>query len=78
MRGLLAYLQQAKLGYWGFNPIRPHSYAAEDTKSQNKITADGIPQPIEVANVGRGWIHSMFARDKAPVPTRGVLLYMDL
>lgn len=71
LRGLLAYMQQVRLGYWGFAPTRSQpAYPGGTNQAQSRAIADEAQQPVEAAGAGRSWVQSMFSRDKAALSGR--------
>eukprot|EP00250_Pteridium_aquilinum_P022196 c25321_g4_i1 orf=296-3940(-) len=71
LRGLLAYMQQVRVGYWGFTPIRSQSANTGGTnQTQSRAIEDEAQQPAEAAVATRSWVQSMFSREKAPLAGR--------
>ncbi|MCO5590562.1 hypothetical protein L7F22_044533 [Adiantum nelumboides] len=70
LRGLLAYMQQVRIGYWGFTPVKSQ-IANPGAANQNQFNnTDDAPQPVEAAGATRSWVQSMFSRDKAAIAGR--------
>ncbi|MCO5552882.1 hypothetical protein L7F22_006401 [Adiantum nelumboides] len=70
LRGLLAYMQQVRIGYWGFTPVKSQ-IANPGAANQNQFNiTDDAPQPVEAAGATRSWVQSMFTRDKAAIAGR--------
>eukprot|EP00249_Psilotum_nudum_P015442 c25331_g1_i1 orf=837-3629(-) len=67
LRGLLAYMQQVRQGYWGlFAGHAPSlgSYVHGLQQHQSQSDADESQPPAEAAGAGRSWVQSMFSRDR--------------
>lgn len=66
LRGLLSYIQQLRIGYWGISTGKPQSlssYGLPSPRSQDAM--DDSQQPAEASAVGRSWVQSMFSRDRS-------------
>lgn len=71
LRGLLAYMQQVRVGYWGFTPMRSQTaYSGGTNQAQSHALADEAQQLVEAAGTTRSWVQTMFSRDKAALAGR--------
>ncbi|KAI5083987.1 hypothetical protein GOP47_0000156 [Adiantum capillus-veneris] len=70
LRGLLAYMQQVRIGYWGFTPVRSQTTNPGGANQSQFHATDETPQPVEAAGATRSWVQSMFSRDKAAIAGR--------
>ncbi|KAH7296013.1 hypothetical protein KP509_26G004000 [Ceratopteris richardii] len=70
LRGLLAYMQQVRVAYWGPNPVRSKISTPPITSQSQVRTEDVPPQPVEATGATRSWLQSVFTRDKPTAPSR--------